>query len=125
MSEKLRLPLTETVYQSCKSQFLAKISFVIDETFRVPLGLDEEDNSETRIKKFIDSCCKISYGLEVSSSDLFEKYVQWCNSNGINPEIHDNFSKQLNKMIKNKIIKGIIHKRKTNRAYWTGIGIVQ
>lgn len=125
MAEKLVFQPTEENYRHLKNQLLEVMSQAIDEILRIPLGLDEEDNEETRMKKYINSCCRVSEGLEVSSSVLFRKYVQWCSSNSIQPTGHDAFSKLLNSMAINRQIRGIRHKKKQGGSYWYGIGLKQ
>ncbi len=71
-----------------------------DGRFTVPstsLDMVEQiDRATSPISAFVDDCCIVITGAEVTKTHLYQRYIDWCYANGYrNPKTTDQFIKEL------------------------------
>ena len=97
---------------------LIENGYVFSETDRTRAELQRYKIDSNSTLSFIDECCEIKSGEEISRDELFTRYREYCNNAGLKPVSQAIFNKDVESMDEN-IVRSL--EKVSRRKTWKGI----
>ncbi len=95
--------------------------YVFSETDRTRAELQRYKIDSNSTLSFVDECCEIKSGGEISRDELFTRYKEYCNNTGLKPVSQASFNKDV-ESVDESIVRSL--EKVSRRKTWKGIKLI-